>query len=650
MSSSAIKDALNSLTRTPPGSVVAPSSHQSAEVSEPMQNNTMSKELSRIRTTIFVSLAGVTILLGAASCRRAAQTAAGVVDPPGRVARLSDVAGTVSFEAPGSDKWVQATPNYTVSSGDRLYVAPSSHAELDFGQGVVRVGDRGDLTVTNLTDNFAQVGLADGTMDAAVYRWVPSDSIELDTPNGALIPQSAGTYRVVVDPNDDATVVNVEGGSLLVSGPGISQTLQPGQSARLTGTNPIQLSLSSGGEPSSALAAPAEFARWSGERDRRYHLAELNPAVRYVNQDMPGWTDLVDTGRWITASNQQVWCPPGVARSWVPYRSGRWTWIDPWGWTWVDDTSAGFTTTHYGRWMQVSSNSSCGMGWVPASTTVSPVYAPALVSFVEGLANVASAPDVQAWVPLGPREPYFPWYAHSDAYLRSVNVADLGNAVAIDRLLHPADMHTVAFVNRPVALTVVPTPIVVGGDPVERAVMHVPPGRFNKLQAVVAPRVTPGPRILAGGPFVARPPVVGRPRMIALGKPAAPAAMPRGRERGRGMMPTQAPVVAAAPAAPAAPFERGAPQRGMPPGLEVTLPPQRRAPVQSRAGGEVVAPITRRPIAAPPSPRPIIIRNAPPPKRPRFSPAPSAPAARGGRPSPQSAPPSRPAPAPAPAP
>src|SRR4029078_331575 len=167
-------------------------------------------------------------------------------DPPGRVARLNELAGDVSFQAPGDSQWTKATQNYAVSSGDRLYVAPASHAELDFGQGVARVGDRGDVTVTNLSDHFAQLGIANGTMDASVYRWIPRDSIEFDTPNGALLPQAAGTYRVWVDPNDNSTIVTAESGTLLVTGPGISQTLQPGRTVRLVGTDPIQLSVVNG--------------------------------------------------------------------------------------------------------------------------------------------------------------------------------------------------------------------------------------------------------------------------------------------------------------------------------------------------------------------------------------------------------------------
>ena len=525
-----------------------------------------------LRRAIAVVLIAGTAVVGAACHRGGASSQ----DPPGRVARLSELAGDVSFQAPGSDQWTAATQNYAVSNGDRLYVAPQSHAELDFGQGVARVGDQGDVTVTNLSDHFAQLGIANGTMDASVYRWIPGDSIELDTPNGALVPQAVGTYRVFVDPNDNSTVVTAESGTLLATGPGISETIRPGQTVRLAGTSPVQLSVVNG---PSGYSAPEQFVTWSAERDRRYHIAQLRPAARYVNQEMPGWVDVVDDGRWInTASNQQVWCPSNVSSSWVPYRTGHWSYVEPWGWTWVDDNSWGYTTTHYGRWTQVSSNGDCSWGWVPSSTTTAPVYAPALVSFVEGIANLAGVSNAQAWFPLGPQEPYFPWYAHSDSYLTAVNLANIGAVVALDRLLHPSNVDAIAYVNRPVALTVVPTTVVVSGERVAPAIVHMPPGQLKKLgRVVVAPQFSPSPQVLVAGRAVKSPPVAAQRQLIARGGPMTVSPKERGRGHAREMA-QRRPAEAPAPQQPAV-VSRGQ-ERGQ----------ERRATVPSSAGGEVVAP------------------------------------------------------------
>ena len=42
-------------------------------------------------------------------------------DPPGRVARLSYMEGAVSFEPAGESDWSQASLNYPLTTGDRLW-------------------------------------------------------------------------------------------------------------------------------------------------------------------------------------------------------------------------------------------------------------------------------------------------------------------------------------------------------------------------------------------------------------------------------------------------------------------------------------------------------------------------------------------------
>src|SRR5208283_229504 len=42
-------------------------------------------------------------------------------DPPGRVARLSYMEGSVSFEPSGESNWSQASLNYPLTTGDRLW-------------------------------------------------------------------------------------------------------------------------------------------------------------------------------------------------------------------------------------------------------------------------------------------------------------------------------------------------------------------------------------------------------------------------------------------------------------------------------------------------------------------------------------------------
>ena len=51
-------------------------------------------------------------------------------DPPGRVARLSDAEGSVSLQPAGMQEWTAATLNRPIATGDRLWSAQASRAEL----------------------------------------------------------------------------------------------------------------------------------------------------------------------------------------------------------------------------------------------------------------------------------------------------------------------------------------------------------------------------------------------------------------------------------------------------------------------------------------------------------------------------------------
>lgn len=498
-----------------------------------------------------------------------AQGLAGSEDPPGRVARLSALVGAVSFQSAGSDTWSRPDVNYTVTTGDRLYAPQGSRVELDMGASALRVGDLSDVTVTNLTDHFAQFGLAHGTLRASIYRWIPSDSIELDTPNGALLPLTAGSYRVSVDASSDVTTVTVESGSLEVSGPGLTQTLRGGQTVQLSGANPIQLTnLSS--------AAADDFERWSLARDQRYVSAR--PGAQYVSQDMPGWEDLNQYGSWYADPTVgPVWYPAAIAVDWVPYREGHWAWVEPWGWSWVDDAPWGFAPFHYGRWERFDR----GWGWVPGVVVERPVYAPALVVFVGGAGfRNRNEPPMQAWFPLGPREPYFPWYHHSHLYLHDVNATGFRSVAEIDRATRGVDVDHVQWRNRAEAITAVHEGTLRDGTPVSRDLVRVSPDAIAASRVEPHPAVNPAPRLLEGGVPAQRPPTATRPMMVNGGAPLITKHAPPPVQQNR-QAATQPPPGATAPMRPA--NQRPIITRNPPP-QPVTSPDVRERAMEAHPG------------------------------------------------------------------
>ena len=111
-------------------------------------------------------------------------------DPPGRVARLSLAEGKVSFQPSGETSWSEASVNRPVTTGDRLYTDQGARAELEVGPFAVRLSEATDVTLANLNDQLMQIGIGQGTVRVTIYQMPANNSVEIDTPNGALILQS----------------------------------------------------------------------------------------------------------------------------------------------------------------------------------------------------------------------------------------------------------------------------------------------------------------------------------------------------------------------------------------------------------------------------------------------------------------------------
>ena len=414
-------------------------------------------------------------------------------DPPGRVARLSFANGTVSFQASGEDQWNQATLNYPLTAGDRVYTDQDGRAELETGNIAVRVSANTDLTVSNLNDQIVQLGLSQGTLRVRAYDVREGNSVEIDTPSAALNLLRAGSYRVESYPDDNnTTVLFVNSGEVEVNGNGFSETVHGGQAVKMSGTDQPQVEFI-------ALAGNDDFDRWSSDRDR-YFLS--SQSRNYVGPYVPGYEDLDHYGSWQSDPDYgQVWYPNAVAVGWVPYRYGHWAWVEPWGWTWIDDAPWGFAPFHYGRWVAIGPR----WGWIPGPVVVAPVYAPALVAFVGG-GGVGIG--VQCWFPLGPRDPYFPWYHHSDVYLRQVNVTNVTvrNVTYVNNYINVRNVNEVHYTYQRTAATAVPNEVFRSAQPVSRQVVRVNPAAVEQARVIPHPEVSPDVRAVAAGAPQAHPP------------------------------------------------------------------------------------------------------------------------------------------------
>ena len=158
----------------------------------------------------------------------------------------------------------------------------------------------------------------------------------------------------------------------------------------------------------------------------------------------------------------------------------------------MEDEPWGYAPFHYGRWAHIGPI----WAWVPGPVVVRPVYAPALVAFVGGPGfGMGIGVGVQAWFPLGPREPFMPWYHYGPNYIREVNV------------VHVTNVTNIHYANREVAVTAVSGDVFRGGQPVARGLVHVAPEQLAHAQVIPHPEVSPTARAVFGARAVAAPPV-----------------------------------------------------------------------------------------------------------------------------------------------
>jgi hypothetical protein len=373
-------------------------------------------------------------------------------DPPTRVARLNHVSGAVSFapvEAP--EEWTQAALNRPLTSGDRLWTDSGSRAELHVGSTALRLAPLTSVEVLNLDDQTLQVRLVQGEINMRVRDLTRDELVEIATPAGAVLIRQPGSYRVSTESQVDSSRVLVNFGQADVITPTQTATVPSSQAALFSTQSGIAFEVA-------AYSNRGEFDRWSAQRDR--HEDQVN-ATRYVSRNMTGYEDLDDHGSWRTLPQYgAVWVPANVTPGWAPYRHGHWEWMSQWGWTWVDDAPWGFAPFHYGRWLWLDTY----WAWAPGPRLRHPVYAPALVAFVDGAGFSGSMRSDAAvgWFPLGWREPYIPWYRASHAYVRNVNLSHVSTAMNFDNVRNIQYANR----NRPHAVTVVPQHAFVAARPI----------------------------------------------------------------------------------------------------------------------------------------------------------------------------------------
>jgi FecR protein len=480
--------------------------------------------MMRKRTSIFLFLVLAVSFLFASSNAALADD-----DPPGRVARLNYIQGSVSFQPGGESDWVQANPNRPLTTGDNLWTDRNSRGELHIGSAVIRLSDETGISFLNLNDRTVQIQLAQGSMSIRLRRLDDGDNFEIDTPNLAFTVERPGEYRFDVDPNGQTTNLTVREGEGEATGGGSNFHMDSGESARVSGTDSLTFDVGRAGRPDG-------FDGWCSSRDDREEHAR---SARYVSRDVIGYEDLDDYGEWRSVPEYgTVWFPARVSPGWAPYRFGHWIWVEPWGWTWVEDEPWGFAPFHYGRWAVVGG----GWCWVPGPVVVRPVYAPALVAFVGGprfnlSISIGGSGGGVAWFPLGPREVYVPAYRASPRYVQNVNVTNTTvNVTNVTNVYNNVNVNNVTYMHQTnvSAVTAVSHDTFVNARPVAASNVRVNPQQLQAAEIQHSVAVAPVRQSIVGAaaPAAVRPSetVMKRQVVVKEAPPAPPVSFERQKQ------------------------------------------------------------------------------------------------------------------------
>lgn len=426
-------------------------------------------------------------------------------DPPGRVARLNYIQGSVSFEPAGSQQWVDANPNRPLTTGDNLWADMNSRGELHVGGTAIRLSAQTGLSIMNLNDQAVQVEVPQGAVDLHVRELADSEAYEVDTPNLAMTILRPGDYRIDVDPEGTSSTITLRSGSAEVTAAGKAYSINPGQQYVFTGTDQLTYDM--------RPAPPRDdFDNWSLSRDQ---WEDRSQSAKYVSRDVIGYEDLDRYGAWRTDPDYgPVWVPSGVPIGWAPYHYGHWVYVAPWGWTWVEDEPWGFAPFHYGRWALVGG----GWAWVPGPVVavgvrVRPVYAPALVGFVGGggfgvsFALGGGVAGV-AWFPLGPRDVWVPAYRCSPRYVENINITNtrVVNVTQVRNVYvnRTTVINNYTYAHTTVAVTAVNRETFVNGQPVAHSTLRVSDEVIAHPQVIQNARLEPTARSSFGTAATAR--------------------------------------------------------------------------------------------------------------------------------------------------
>jgi hypothetical protein len=186
--------------------------------------------------------------------------------PPGRAperrAVLQYISGEVSVAPSTTNEWAAARLNQPLTPSEYVWTATNSRAEINVGDGFLRMNSEASMTFLALSLSNVQVSVNQGEVILTVLRLLPGEIYEVDTPNATLTATKTGVYRVEVKPAEEKTLVTTRKGSIVATGRGPAVTINSGQQVTFLGGTSLQ-------HTAQKAPPPDGFEDWASVRDKR---------------------------------------------------------------------------------------------------------------------------------------------------------------------------------------------------------------------------------------------------------------------------------------------------------------------------------------------------------------------------------------------
>ncbi|HET8891315.1 MAG TPA: FecR family protein [Candidatus Angelobacter sp.] len=281
-------------------------------------------------------------------------------DSHARIVRVSYVDGQVRLD--NGHGYESATMNVPLTERDWLQTGSDGWAEVQLEDGsVIRLAPETVIAFTELGRSYS--GGTSTTIDLdqgeAIFKITKHDGSDfrVTVKKNSIVLTHSGTFRVT-SANSNPMEIAVTKGEVAVrdgeSGDEVS--VKKNETFVLNPNDVGQYALDKGTEAD-------ELDRWSTERDETLSAYASAGQGNIQSPYQYGANDLGYYGQYYDEPGYgQVWQPYGVNFGWDPFSNGYWSYAPGFGYTWVSSYPWGWMPYRYGRWVFINNRGWC---WAP---------------------------------------------------------------------------------------------------------------------------------------------------------------------------------------------------------------------------------------------------------------------------------------------